>query len=304
MTIPVTVGICAFNEAERIHRLLGSLLIQLPSKPFEVAEILVVASGCTDGTERIVERWTEWEPRITLIREAERHGKSSAMNLILGRSRGDILVFVNADARLQPGALDRLLEPFRDGDGVDIACGFPVPEDSHEGLHGPVQQFLWSIHNRTLETLSKLNLENHCCDELMAMRRGFVENLPGDLINDGAYLGVVASLRGRTVRFCPGARVTIETPRSLSGLVQQRRRILLGHRQIKKILHHRANTLEGMMVTRPQVPLRILYEEFSQRPRNLAILLLALPLEVWSNLLALVDDLRTKEYQPAWRVVE
>src|SRR5205807_10512433 len=71
-------------------------------------EILVVASGCTDGTERVVEDWAGSEPRLRLIREAERSGKASALNAILARFRGDILVLVNADTRLPDRKSTRL----------------------------------------------------------------------------------------------------------------------------------------------------------------------------------------------------
>src|SRR3989454_9095933 len=79
----LSIGICAYNEALRLPALLESLASQSLPAGFVVDEILVVASGCTDGTERLVEHWAEIEPRVTLIREPERRGKASALNAIL-----------------------------------------------------------------------------------------------------------------------------------------------------------------------------------------------------------------------------
>src|SRR5205807_9519513 len=100
------------------------------------------------------------------------------------------------------------------------------PEPSMSPILDIVDRGWWRIHNRTLQTLSDLDAGNHCCDELMAMKRGFADSIPKDVVNDGSYFGVIAALRGSTVRFCRSAVVIVDTPSSLNGLLWQRRRIL------------------------------------------------------------------------------
>src|SRR2546421_8551008 len=168
MAKTVSIGICAYNEAQHIPALLDSLEGQTLPTNFALTEILVVASGCTDGTDRIIKERAEVEPRITLVRESARFGKSSAINEILRRYRGDILVLVNADARLLPGALFGLLQGFDGNHGGDLACGIPSPAPSTNPILDLVESGWWSIHNRTLQTLSDLGAGNHCCDEFMA----------------------------------------------------------------------------------------------------------------------------------------
>ena len=36
-----------------------------------------------------------------------------------------------------------------------------------------IEAVRWRLHNRRLQALSDQGLGNHCCDELMALRRGF-----------------------------------------------------------------------------------------------------------------------------------
>lgn len=282
-----------------------SLLGQDLQDGFRVAEILVVASGCTDGTDGIVQSFSSTHPHVRLIREPIRTGKASALNLILGRYDGDILVIVNGDACPCPGALRSLLTAFREDSALQVACGCPVPEGDRGGLPGIVQEFLWGIHNRTLQTLSDLKAANHCCDELMALRRGFVDSFPPDLINDGAYLGVLAAVSGQTVRFCRDARVHVHTPRSMHGLVEQRRRILRGHRQVRHILRRSPSTLEKLTRRNPALAVRILIEEIRDHPFALPVLLLmALPLELMSATLAASDEVRRPGYAHVWPKVD
>lgn len=304
MVVSVSVGMCAYNEEARIGPALRSLDEQRVPDGFEVTEIFVVASGCTDGTEAIVEAWAASHPTARLLREPTRNGKVSALNLILDQYRGDILVFVNADAVLFPDALAGLLRPFADDPALELACGRPVPENGQHGLSPLLQGFLWEIHNRTLATLSSRDEPNHCCDELMALRRGFVTALPPTLINDGAYLGALAASRGHTVRFCEDAPVLVRIPRSLHGFVQQRRRILTGHQQVRDLLHRSPRTLEELVKARPDLAASVVVSAGANRRAGLAaFLVVGVPLELVALSLALADRTRGVDYRPAWPVV-
>lgn len=300
MVTRVSIGICAHNEEGSIPALFESLLCQVLPESFVLHEILVVASGCTDRTDDIVRSWSKIEPRIRLISERYRNGKASSINQICERYAGDVLVLVNADASLFPGSLSTLLEAFDGDDPAMIACGMPVLENP-AGLLGLANAFSWNLHNRTLQTLSDLAMPNHCCDELMAIRRGVVECLPRNLINDGAYIAALAASQGLSVRFCPAARVRVKAPGSFSEFLMQRHRILRGHHQIRRLLGIRPMTLEGVFRQKPQVAARILGAQLAKRPSGLlALLAVALPIELCASLLAYFDELRRAEYNALW----
>jgi cellulose synthase/poly-beta-1,6-N-acetylglucosamine synthase-like glycosyltransferase len=301
----ITIGICAYNEAHRISQLFGSLVTQSIPSGFVLAEILVVASGCTDGTERVVENWAKIEPRIALIHESERHGKAHALNMILGRYRGDLLVLVNADARLRAGALSELLHAFDRNSKVELACGFPVPEPSESSIVSLVEDVWWRLHNRTLHTLAGLGGGNHCCDEFMGLKRGIADSIPGDVVNDGAYLSVLAARKGITTQFVPGATVFVETPSHLLGLFRQRLRIVRGHRQVVDILGQAPYTLEGLARRRPALAARIILTEFSSRPfRTLAFLFVVMPIEGLAQATAAVERAFHQRFPSVWPKVE
>ncbi len=301
----VTVGVCAFNEEHRVESCLSSVFSQQIPESFVLKEVLVVASGCTDGTERIVEAWQSRDPRVVLVRQAQRMGKSSALNEILDRARGELIVFLNADASLEGDALAALLQPFGVEPEILVACGAPTADVLDQGISRVVANFYWELHNRTLDALSLRGLPNHCCDEFMAIRRGFVTALPRDLVNDGAYLGALASMRGSSVRFCSAARVTVEIPSSLSGFLMVRRRIIRGHDQVEEILQRPSNTLENLFRSQPIMALSILGRQILSRPRAIfAFLFVILPLEMLAGLLVVRDRAERLRYDPAWHPVE
>ena len=58
----MTLGICAYNEEKNIERTIRSIFRQ-KGRIAEVADVLVVSSGSTDGTNDIVRNLSETFPR-------------------------------------------------------------------------------------------------------------------------------------------------------------------------------------------------------------------------------------------------
>ncbi len=80
--IRCSVGITAYNEETNIGHLLAALLDQ-HLHSVEIAEIIIVASACTDRTVPIVREYMAVDERVRLIEQERREGKTSAINLFL-----------------------------------------------------------------------------------------------------------------------------------------------------------------------------------------------------------------------------
>ena len=103
----------AFNEVQNIGLLLESLGTQRLEDAV-IEEIVVVASGCTDGTEDVVRWHAQRDSRIRLVVQERREGKASAINLFLREARGDVIVLESADTLPAPETYASLLAPFSD----------------------------------------------------------------------------------------------------------------------------------------------------------------------------------------------
>src|SRR6266487_2199847 len=86
-----SIGIMAYNEEANIGQLLEALLHQHTTHCV-IREIIVLASGCTDGTEAIVRDWARRHQSIKLLTQPRREGKASAVNSFLRNSRSEVLV--------------------------------------------------------------------------------------------------------------------------------------------------------------------------------------------------------------------
>src|SRR5688572_27037591 len=115
---PITLIISAYNEAEIIgEKIANSLSLGYPA---DRLEILVVSDCSSDGTDEIVTAVKD--PRVRLLRMAERGGKTLGLNAAVAAARGEILVFSDANAMYVHDAVATLARNFADP-GVGAVVG-------------------------------------------------------------------------------------------------------------------------------------------------------------------------------------
>ena len=116
----ISVIICAYNAASTLEDCLSSL----ERLTYPNLEVLIINDGSKDATGEIARR----HPSMRLI-EVPNGGLSRARNLGLSEATGEIVVYTDADVRVEPDWLTYLVQPFLTSDVV--ACGGPnvCPED-------------------------------------------------------------------------------------------------------------------------------------------------------------------------------
>jgi glycosyltransferase involved in cell wall biosynthesis len=107
----VSVVIPCYNQAH----FLGETIQSVFAQSYPRFEVVVVDDGSTDDTSEVAARY----PGVRCVRQ-DNQGVSAARNSGLLRSEGEYAVFLDADDRLLPGALEAGLECLR----VHPRCAF------------------------------------------------------------------------------------------------------------------------------------------------------------------------------------
>jgi biofilm PGA synthesis N-glycosyltransferase PgaC len=226
----ITIGICAYNEESNIGRLLHNILSKQQLIP--ESEVLVVCSGCTDNTVKIVNEFEKKDERIKLIIEKERKGKASAINHILSKAKGDVIIFISADTIPTKNCFPKLISKMEDKN-IGVVCGKPVPINKPTSLIGKIVQILWTFHDRVFVEAGKKDEIRHA-SEIFCIRRSIVNQIPVEIVNDDSYIALTAKKKDWKISYLPGAIVMMSGPKTIADYVKQRRRIIWGHHQVKK----------------------------------------------------------------------
>ena len=110
----VSVVVPCYNQAHFLGEAVESVLAQSYSR----FEIVVIDDGSTDNTSEIAERYR----RVRCIRQ-DNQGLSAARNSGLRQSKGEYVVFLDADDRLLPEALQEGIECLKAHPECAVAFG-------------------------------------------------------------------------------------------------------------------------------------------------------------------------------------
>ena len=110
----ISVIIPFHNEKDNLTQLTGELTAGL-GKLGEEYEVIFVDDGSTDGSGKAVKQLQEKDAKLRLILNNKRQGKGEALRRGLEESRGDLIVFMDADLQDDPSDLNLFLEKIREG---------------------------------------------------------------------------------------------------------------------------------------------------------------------------------------------
>ncbi|MCX5886418.1 MAG: glycosyltransferase [Proteobacteria bacterium] len=116
----ITIIIPAYNEEVLIESTLASTMEV--SYPRDKLQVIVINDCSTDGTLATIKNVRERYPEIIVVDFTENRGKRHALAAGVRISTGEVLVFVDSDCFLDPGAIRNIIDGFADPK-VAAVCG-------------------------------------------------------------------------------------------------------------------------------------------------------------------------------------
>jgi len=282
-------GLVAYNEERSLERAVASLLEQELPPGVRWGTIWIVASGCTDGTVPIAEELARRDPRIRVVVQAMRRGKSHAVAELLRRAEGDLLVLLNGDAAAEPGAVAALLGASEGSPRPFAIMGRPLPPERSRSAFARMVDLLWRIHHEFHREVPISPTGSNLSDELLLLSLPQPPLLREGIINDGAYLGLALLHHRGEVRYAPQAGVRISVPETLRDYLRQRRRILAGYSQLGREFGTRPQTLARLAFSDPHRALGVLARSLRASDHRLTDLAGLISVEVIAATLAAWD---------------
>ncbi|MGN7934438.1 glycosyltransferase [Pseudomonas sp. 22447] len=230
LPMDISIVIAAHNEARHIEDKLRTLLAQ--DYNARSLQIILASDGSSDDTVACARKVVD--PRISVL-DLPRLGKAAALNTGVAQSRGEILVFTDADNQWAHDTLGHLLAPL--GDPEVGACAghmeIPVPGKGlslGDSLYRHYEGWLRRVESRTDCMVS-------ADGALLALRRELFQPIPAQ-VNDDFFLSTCAPAAGKSIVYVPQARVIDQGVDEADKQFRRRLRVTVGG--LLSLAHRRA----------------------------------------------------------------
>ena len=140
----VSVILPVYNGGSAFKACLQSLDLYLPASTDMPTEVIVVADGCTDGSDTLAEKFG-----AKVLRTESPSGPARARNIGARQARGSILFFIDADVTIHPDTISQVVTTFQDSPDLAAVIG---SYDDEPGAPNFLSQYKNLFHHYTHQT--------------------------------------------------------------------------------------------------------------------------------------------------------
>ncbi|MCX6043740.1 MAG: glycosyltransferase family 2 protein [Chloroflexi bacterium] len=200
ITPSVSLVIAAYNEAKVIAEKLDNILAL--DYPRDRLEILIASDGSNDGTDAIVQRYTEKGVRLLSL---PRQGKAGALNSAVATTTGEILVFSDANSMFAPDAIRALVRPFADPEVGGVAGNQCYQTEQVGSMTGAGETSYWNFDRGLKQAQSQSGNTISATGAIYAFRRALFTTVATGVTDDFATSTAVIA-QGYRLVFAPNAK--------------------------------------------------------------------------------------------------
>jgi cellulose synthase/poly-beta-1,6-N-acetylglucosamine synthase-like glycosyltransferase len=222
-TPSLSIVMAAHNEAAVIQAKLDNLLSQ--DYPPDRLEIIVASDGSDDETEAIVTHYRECDRRVRLL-ALPRRGKAHALNTAAASAQGEILVFSDANAMLDPGALRRLVRHFANPRVGGVAGNLCYASSRKTGGAGMGEVLYWRYDQWLKQLETQVGNAISADGALYAIRHALYVPITDPSTTDDFAISSRVVVQGYRLIYEPRATVSEATAGSSSREFRRKARII------------------------------------------------------------------------------
>lgn len=217
----ISIIITAFKEP-KIGRAIESFLNQKIKEKYEL-----IVSAPDKETQDIVKKYKT----VKLFKDPGK-GKAYALNLILKKVRGEIIILTDGDVYVGESSVNEILKGFENPE-VGCVAGRPVPVEDRKSKYGYWANFLFDSAHKLRQKLMKEGKFFQSSGYLYAIRNKIVKEVPLDTADD-AIIPHFISNKGYKIAYAEKAIVFVKNVSNWKEWVSQKIRCSRAHENLNK----------------------------------------------------------------------
>ena len=224
--LSVSLVIAMHNESKNVHAKIQNCF-EL-DYPADKLQVIVSLDAPTDGTDALLRNYAN---RVAVVYCPVRRGKAEALNSGLAIAKGEIVMFADAEQRLEKPAIRELVANFAD-QSVGAVSGALVLLDAEAKEATDGVGMYWRYEKKLRAMESDIHSVPGATGAIYAIRRKLFAPLPAGTILDDVVIPMRIVLGGKRAIFDPSARaygVVTQTP---DGEYEKKKRTLTGNYQL------------------------------------------------------------------------
>jgi len=291
----ISIIITSYKEPKTIGKAIESFINQKTKHKYEL-----IAAAPDKETLEVIEEYAKKYKQVKLFKDPGK-GKTFALNLILPKLKGEIIILTDGDVFVSNNSINELVEPFKDKK-VGCVTGYPVSADDRKTMFGYWSHLLCYAAHRLRLKRDKKDKFLECSGYIWAFRNNVIKKIPRETAED-TIVPCLFYLKGYKIKYVPESKAYVKFPTVFRDFVEQKKRTAKGHEtlgryvDVKKI--PRMKTLKNEIFESTELL------SFPQNMTEIIYTLLLVPLRLYIWMLTFFH-LRVKKnfYVDAWKRIE
>ncbi|MDO8517233.1 MAG: glycosyltransferase family 2 protein [Nanoarchaeota archaeon] len=222
----ISIIITSYKEPETIGKAISAITRQNIKEKYEL-----IVSAPDKETIDVAKSYAKKNKKIKVFQDPGK-GKTFALNLLLPKLKGNIIVLTDGDVYASENSINEILKEFENKE-VGCVTGQPVPSNSKDNKYGYWAHLLCYAAHRLRFDRNKKGKFLECSGYLWAFRNNVIKSIPQETAED-TIVPILFYQKGYKIKYVPQAEVYVKYPSNLKDFLDQKKRTAKAHETLSQ----------------------------------------------------------------------